>query len=283
MKLSALFIAAMLSLATAGTASAFPMQGPHGGFHPMQGLQKPRLGVGVSPASFEVLESLGIGYGVRVGEVYPEGPAAKAGIQGGDIITELDGQAVYSPRRLIWLVSRLGEADSASLKILRDGQPQIVALALEQPQSTTGPMATHAGPAFLGIRMEPAADGKGVRVVEVIEGSPAASAGLAEGDLITAIGGKRVDDPRNILRAMRFFDAGDTIDLSYSRAGATTDTQVTLGTPPEGMARQMRMMPRLPPMGGMPPRGFFQGMPRHRDCPQRQGLPGGGGKPPQDI
>ncbi|MCB1874664.1 MAG: PDZ domain-containing protein [Chromatiales bacterium] len=283
MKLSALLLAGVLPFSVTAIAQPFSIPGPgqQGAMMQMMGMEKPRLGVGVMPIGFDELDSLGIGYGVRVGEVYRDSPAAKAGLQEGDLITDLDGKAVYSPKRLQWLASGLGGAETANVAILRGGEKQTLTLKLEKPQAAPAPIAGYNGPAFLGIRMQPDPDGKGVRVTEVIEDSPAAKAGLAAGDLITSLGQKSVDDPRDIFRAMRYFDAGDTIDLSYSRDGTESKSQVTLGTPPAGIAQQM--MPRMPMMGRMHPHGFMQGMPSRPNCAPKQTPSTGDSNPPQNI
>ncbi|MBL0926160.1 MAG: trypsin-like peptidase domain-containing protein [Phycisphaerales bacterium] len=62
------------------------------------------------------------GRGVLVAEVPPGGPAARAGLRAGDIVTALDGQALANQDVLRSIVSLRKPGDRASLRIWRDGQ-----------------------------------------------------------------------------------------------------------------------------------------------------------------
>lgn len=82
--------------------------------------------------------------------------------------------------------------------------------------------------AWLGVRavdLDPDdADALGVpggaRVTEVDATSPAAAAGLAVGDVVTAIGASRVDDASDLVVALRGLDPGDGVDVEIHRSGA---------------------------------------------------------------
>jgi serine protease Do len=63
------------------------------------------------------------GSGVRVRYVYPDGPAAKAGVKAGDAIAALDDKAISDATELRTLVANLEPKAKATLKIERDGQP----------------------------------------------------------------------------------------------------------------------------------------------------------------
>ena len=80
--------------------------------------------------------------GVRVEEVDPGGPAARAGIlgdgsvAGGDVITAVDGHAVRSMADVDDLISRHRPGDGCAITLLRDGKPLTVQVQLtERPAS----------------------------------------------------------------------------------------------------------------------------------------------------
>lgn len=62
----------------------------------------------------------------------------------------------------------------------------------------------------------------------VVDGSPAAAAGLQEGDTITSIDGQAISDWDDVGTAISGKQPGDELALSYERDGATTDTTLTL-------------------------------------------------------
>lgn len=73
---------------------------------------------------------------------------------------------------------------------------------------------------------------KGVQIMEVVEGSAAAIAGLQAGDVITAVEGKAVQRPADLTEQLSAFAPGDAVSISYLRAGAAATTTATLGAAP---------------------------------------------------
>ncbi len=69
----------------------------------------------------------------------------------------------------------------------------------------------------------------GILVNEVIEDSPAAAAGLADGDIIVEFAGKEIADADDLHKAVRKTDPGDTVDLVVIRDGARRTISVELG------------------------------------------------------
>ncbi len=66
----------------------------------------------------------------------------------------------------------------------------------------------------------------------VVAGTPAAKAGLEDGDIITAIGGQRIDAGHSLEDILVRYRPGDEVALSVLRDGATLELTVTLGTRP---------------------------------------------------
>ncbi|MEL6713104.1 MAG: PDZ domain-containing protein [Planctomycetota bacterium] len=118
---------------------------------------------------------------------------------------------------------------------------------------------------YLGIVL--AADAARVRVAEPLPGSPAASAGLRAGDVLTAVGGRRVTDLASLEAAMAPTRAGQTVVVDFQRRGVAQWLEVELGSrkvlgtasrpaPPSSADRSpARRGARLGPMGKPAPKG----------------------------
>jgi putative serine protease PepD len=81
---------------------------------------------------------------------------------------------------------------------------------------------------FLGVRVADAQNG-GATLVSVQAGSPAAKAGLREGDIVTKFGDKTVGDSDDLVSAVQSGKVGDQMTVTYTRNGDETTTTVTLG------------------------------------------------------
>src|SRR5438046_5468373 len=86
--------------------------------------------------------------------------------------------------------------------------------------------------AFLGVKIGDAASGPGARVGTVVDGSPAAKAGLQAGDVITAVEGKTITSADDLTAAVGNRAPGDKVTVTLRRNGATQTVTVTLGVRP---------------------------------------------------
>ncbi|MBK1826114.1 S1C family serine protease [Haloferula rosea] len=102
--------------------------------------------------------------------------------------------------------------------------------------------------AFIGISLDPAFEGEGVRVREVDERGGADEAGVQPGDVLIAINGEGVASAFELRNALLEFSPGDTIKASISRDGQALEIDINLGGRPEfqgvpeGRLRTMRQM-----------------------------------------
>lgn len=96
----------------------------------------PYLGVRIADAGGR--STPGVDYGVLLVQVEPGGPAAQAGLQAGDVITALDGQAVYSVDHLLQRVLRHRPGDRVSVLAVRNGQKFTVVVTLGEAPSRSG-------------------------------------------------------------------------------------------------------------------------------------------------
>jgi serine protease Do len=175
------------------------------------------LGVQVQPVTAGIAESLGLkeAAGALVDEAQPDTPAAKAGIQPGDVITAVNGTSIKDSRSLAREISGMGPGSSAKLDILRKGESKTITVALasmpNQPekqakagQQDNGSM--HGTPR-LGLSVAPAGDvagagDKGVVITAVDPDGPAAQRGLQSGDVILDVAGKSVSNVSELRSAL---------------------------------------------------------------------------------
>ncbi len=108
----------------------------HGG-----AVKRAYVGVVVGEISGDLAEQFGVHRhdGVFVSEVMPNSPAAKAGLQEGDIITEFAGNHVGMPGQLQQLVERTPLSSKEELKVLRDGKSLTLRIGVEaMPEESQG-------------------------------------------------------------------------------------------------------------------------------------------------
>lgn len=86
--------------------------------------------------------------------------------------------------------------------------------------------------AFLGVRVAPA-EGGGAVIGEVTPGSPAAQAGLREGDVLLRMGDRRITDANDVVSTVQAASVGDQLEVEFRRDGVTRVTTVTLGEAPD--------------------------------------------------
>lgn len=104
------------------------------------------------------------------------------------------------------------------------------------------PPLERAGQPYLGVVFQPVTAElaeqhdlpveQGAWIVEVIEGSPAAAAGLRVGDVVVAVDGRRVTGEQTLAALILQFEPGDQVELSVRRGQRTVDVQVELGRRP---------------------------------------------------
>jgi membrane-associated protease RseP (regulator of RpoE activity) len=86
---------------------------------------------------------------------------------------------------------------------------------------------------------------RGVVIGKVLEESPAAKAGLKDGDVITEINGERVEGTVQFRRIIRETPAGRTLQLTVWRDGRSQKVSATLGKMQENRKRWMNAMPQV--------------------------------------
>jgi serine protease Do len=124
--------------------------------------------------------------GARVHEVEPGGPAARAGVQPGDLIVGCGEDAVGSAGALIELIGALPAGTTVPLMVVRGTERLALGVDVERRDAQRVAWLRDVPPAWLGLRVGDAAE-PGVAVVDVQPDSAAARAGLRPGDVITHV------------------------------------------------------------------------------------------------
>lgn len=208
-------------------------------------VRRARLGVGVADLEAQAAAAFGLDSSTRgalVQTVEPNGPAARAGIQPGDVITQINGTPVQDAGDLQQRVSRSPIGSTVTLTILRGGKTRTVTARLAELEPGEGevPPAPSPGdadgsPSRLGLQiaaltpelarragLSPSA--RGVLIVGVQNGSPAAEMGLRPGDLIERVGQTAVTTPAQVQAEIKRIlgkQTGDTknVALYVNRRG----------------------------------------------------------------
>ena len=192
--------------------------------------QRGYLGVGLQPLDENIAESLGLpkDRGEIVRSVQPNEPAARAGVQQGDVILRVGGRDVNPDQTVSYLIANTPVGTRVPLEIIRNGRRQTINVAVGQrpteeelarqlgnDNEELAPENTPATPgsSALGLQLQAInpqiaralnlpATAKGVIVTQVDPNSDAAEKGLQRGDLIVSINQQAVTTPAQVLAAV---------------------------------------------------------------------------------
>jgi serine protease Do len=199
------------------------------------------IGVEAQQVSPDMSEALNLGSakaGALVASVAADGPAAKAGVQPGDVIEAVNGKAVKDPRELAVSVSAVTPGSQATLDVVHDGQSKTITLAVgtlpneQTADNSNAGQTDHDSNVHVGVALAPLspdmraqldvpASTQGVVIAQVEQGSPAERAGLQPGDLLVGVGGKRVSTPDEAVGAIRNGAKSGHLALRIMRDGHT--------------------------------------------------------------
>ena len=177
------------------------------------------LGVRIQDLDEDLAKSLRIEGtdGAVVVEVEEDSPAARGGVQVGDVITRFNDRAIDSTRTLSRAVAAATPNTGAKVTVWRDGRSRELTVELgeaaNEAVAAAGPGGGSQGQASLGLSLRPLADGErgalglpsdvdGVVVANVAPGSPAAEKGIRPGDVITRVNQKPVSSVGDAVAAL---------------------------------------------------------------------------------
>jgi serine protease Do len=192
------------------------------------------LGVEIQDVSRRLAESFGLenAAGALVASVVPDSPAARAGLQISDIITEFDGGSVELSSELPHLVGHTKAGSKVKVKVFRSGESktldvvvgvlptEVVAASIKTPsQKQTANQ-------YLGMMVDNLNDqlrektgvDQGVVIVEVKPGD-GAQAGLRRGDVITLMNGRSIKIVADFERVVAALEPGTMVPIRVVRQG----------------------------------------------------------------
>jgi serine protease Do len=185
------------------------------------------LGVGLQPVDEDLAPSLGLpkDSGEIIRTIVSSGPAAKAGLQQGDVIVKVNGQQVTPDQTVSFLVANSPVGQRVPVEIVRNGKHGTVYVTLEdrpteealnkiaggaapapgnsgtatvQPQKALGLSLARLTPELARSANLPATS-RGVVITGVDPNSDAAEQGLQRGDLIMSVNNQPVIDPAQVI------------------------------------------------------------------------------------
>lgn len=196
------------------------------------------LGVTVSDLTPRAAEAFGLDStsGAMVNQVQEDQPAAKAGLEHGDVIIEVDDETVANTRGLIDYVSRQGPDATVELEIIRDGKKMKKSVKLAERPSASGAEpepeeSDEGGIEWLGMRYQNITpglrathglpeDAVGVWITDISPRSPLYDEGVRAGEvisLITEVNGRDVENVEEFESIVRQAEAGSRLRIYIRR------------------------------------------------------------------
>jgi serine protease Do len=170
-----------------------------------------------------------------VTQVDPDSPGAKAGLQIGDVITQIDGQKVTDAGELQVVVGQKQPGTKIELTVLRDGKTMTIPVTLEALGSHSGENGSASGEGQgkarwgLGLanltpdvreQIQAPHDIKGAVIEQVQPGSSADNAGLQQGDIIMEVNRHKVQSAGDVQQALGNVPKGqDALVLVWANGG----------------------------------------------------------------
>lgn len=199
------------------------------------------LGVVIQDITPELAKSFNISEekGALIAEVYPDSPAAKAGVVRGDVVTEFNGKKVEDPASLAMAVGSVQPGSEAEMKILRGGKETTLKVKLGKQEGEKAGTAGETGREdamskadVVGLvvrsispedadRLGMPAGYKGVVVSRVEPGSSAEGADLRSGDILLEVNNARIASVLEYQDATKGVKKGDIIRLFVKRGTAS--------------------------------------------------------------
>jgi serine protease Do len=153
--------------------------------------------------------------GAFVQELTPGGPAGKAGMRPGDVITQVNNQNINGAGDVVDYVSGQNIGSKVTLYYVRDGKPAQTQVALaELPDEDQRQAAEAQGQGKIGLGLQTLTPDvanslglergtRGAVVTDVVKGSPAEAAGLKPGDVVVEVDRRPVSSSEEAVSALR--------------------------------------------------------------------------------
>ena len=207
-----------------------------------------RLGVTIQDVSTQLAKSFRLepARGALVNSVDPDGPAAAAGLQPGDVLLRFDNKVIGEGGDLSRLVAQTKPGRTVDVEVWRDGTARTLKATVgTAPAPRTEAMARGAQPdasaagrgnaGRLGLTVselpQPARRALGVDYGLVVEDvrAPNADAALEQGDVIVAVNNRRFDSVEAFNREVAKAEPGSTVAVLVRRGEASVFVPLTVG------------------------------------------------------
>lgn len=194
------------------------------------------LGVSIRSIPRELAEDLQLEStrGALVYHVFGGSPADEAGLLPGDFVTEINGRRIEDSDQLVLIVGDLPVDEIATFEIVRLGEEQTVEVRIAERQNERA-IAEQNQVLWPGLGVFPITDEirreaeipsgvEGVIVSSVESRTPASTAGLRVGDILTSVNGEAVDSALDFYRELTA--AGEDIPLEVWRDGTILELSI---------------------------------------------------------
>ena len=205
-----------------------------------------RIGVNISAVQREAVELFGLPntQGAVVASVEPGGPAARGGLEPGDVIIEYDGNPVIDTSDLQNRVTRTAPGTEVAITVIRDRERTTLEVTIEeldldaeaQPRSASNNnenQSTGFGMTLadlngeLSRRLGAPSDLTGAVIRELEPRGAAAQAGMRQGDIIVEVNRVAVDSASSAVQELQLVDSGEPAFFLIWRDGSETFVQAT--------------------------------------------------------
>lgn len=188
--------------------------------------------------------------GAKITAVTKNSAAEKAGLMKGDIITKVNDERVQDQEDLTTIIGKLKPNDKVALSFKRDGKENKATATLGKRAVTNTIFAPNLDFEFnhnlnldhdrqmgqfpfygrprIGIKAQDTEDGKGVKVLDVHEGSVADKSGIRKDDVITEFEGKAVNSADELADASREFKDKSSIKIKLNRGGSSQTVDIKI-------------------------------------------------------
>ncbi len=162
---------------------------------------------------------------IVIKSVSKDGPAAKAGLQEGDLISSAAGEAVEDYETLIEQVREMSAGEELKLGVTRgDEELELTVTVENRPERQQQP----SNRAVMGIQGEDA-EGGGAAMTAITDDGPSEKAGLKEGDIVIKVGDKPIADYQALIAEIRSREPEDKMQVTVKRGEEELALEITLG------------------------------------------------------